>query len=252
MIHYMLKIKNFDLKEKMEEDYYKRLISLDIYSVLRELSKLSFNSDFCKNMAMIIHILKLRYRDINLALGAHDKESWCVETEKEIEYFIRLNKNIKRKLGEGSFASAYLGSDGFVYKLNTKPKEYDSWLDYAYYSTDVDNQFFPKIYEIKTFKNTYCVKVEKLQPIKYEEYNNEYLELKDAFKKDDLNSIIKILSSNESDIPKIKEWYSISSKIKQETGAIWDIRFDNFLKRNEQLVINDPLAFGVSSNLNFK
>lgn len=233
-------------------DYFKYISELDIYSVLRELSRVRMDSSFCKKIAILIGHLKERYKEINYALGVYDKENWCIETEKEIEYFIRMNKSIKTKLGEGSFSSAYLGYDGYVYKINIKPKGYDSWLDYAFHAMNNDNDFFPNIYEIKTFKDAYCIKAERLQSIKYEDYDIKYCSLKEAFKKEDLNLIIKILSSNDNDVDKIEEWYSISSKIRQETGAIWDIRFDNFLKRNDQLVINDPLAFGASSNLNFK
>lgn len=231
-----------------ETDYFKYINNLDIYSVLRELSRVPAGELFCKKVAVLISVLKTRYREINYALGVYDKENWCVETEKEIEYFLRMNKSIKTKLGEGTFSSAYLGYDDYVYKINTKPKDYDSWLDYASHCISLDNEFFPKIYEIKTFRNAYCVKVERLRAIKYEDYDKFY-GLKEAFKDEDLKSIVTILSLTDMDIEKIKEWYSISSKIKQETGAIWDIRVENFLKRDKQLVINDPLAFGISSNL---
>lgn len=243
---------NGNFKTMNESDYFRSISRLDIYSVLRELSRVNLDSFFCKKISILVGHLKERYKEINYALGVYDKENWCLETGKEIEYFLRMNKNIKTKLGEGSFSSAYLGYDGYVYKVNIKPKGYDSWLDYAYHAMNNDNEFFPKIYEIKTFKDTYCIKAERLQLIKYEDYDNKYSLLKDAFEKDDLGLIVKILSSSDNEVDKLNEWYSVTSKIKQETGAIWDIRFDNFLKRNEQLVINDPLAFGVSSNLNFK
>lgn len=222
--------------------------NLEIFQLLRALSTTPFDDKFCQTMAVAISVLKDRYREINETIHIEMPDYWSSSTEDEIDSFIRLNKGIKRNMGHGSFAYAYEGIDGFVYKMNIREPKYDSFIDYAHISLNEHNFLMPKVEDIKVHDFSYCCKIEKLKEIKIEDFNAHWLPLSNSLKRKNINDFCNIVLTK-NDLPKEQavQWAEKVFEIQEQTKANIDIRSDNILSRNGQWVLNDPLAFGQSS-----
>lgn len=219
------------------------------YKLLRQLSSIPLDDNTCLKFASTIEELSSYYGQINDYLKIDHSNEWNSFIEEEIDNFLVINPSFRKKLGQGTFASAFLGVDGFVYKMNAKNRAYDPWLEYAITAKQFPNKLMPKIYEIKISGNTYCAKVEKLKPLSKPLFQERYIHLEELIKSKDINSIVEILKSDELNEHEIKQWCEFFFKLAEDTGSQIDIREDNLLVRGNQLVINDPLAFGYSSQL---
>ena len=205
---------------------------------LKMLSEIEVDEYFTLNVAQIIESLKYSL------LGADDEE-WDEAYDKILDELMD-NPGIERLLGSGSFSSAFLGYDGFVYKANIVARKFDPWLAYAEACYEHQgNPFLPEIYQIDHVGKTYCAKMERLDhkissiclselesgilrsPIEcWDGVDGSYLRGCSNDHKIELSEIIKGIYTS-------------------SPGVSLDIHDENIMFRsNGQVVITDPLAFG--------
>lgn len=155
-----------------------------------------------------------------------------------------------RMLGNGYFSTALLGPDGYVYKVNCNNASLDSWVGYAVNCIEKPNPHTPRVYKIEISGNSYCAKMELLNPVSeisgfdwYERCGSYKFE---GFESDCLESVMHSFDAREFDAFNLMK---LVSKTKKDTQGRFDIHSDNIMLRmhtdgSHTIVLTDPLSFG--------
>lgn len=202
--------------------------------ILKRVENLSFDDQFTNNIALL--------------LSAY-REKLSIDTSKNALALFRMsflkNEGIEKRLGFGNYAYTYLGIDGFVYKMNVTEEDADSWVHYAKESLKNSNPFFPIIYEIKIYDDSYCCKMERLEKIKTTIKDDKFF-----FNLDELIYSGKVKKAVEHlntvttvDYKTFQKWSrKIHKIISKEKNIYLDIHSENIMQRGEQWVITDPVS----------
>jgi hypothetical protein len=203
--------------------------------ILEVVSVLPVDSDFPKNICMLVHFYK--------ALITHNGSE--VRALAKFDKTLQKNRGITKKLGSGAFAIVYEGHDGFAYKISLTDMGDDAWLVYAKAAKRTKNPLFPVILNLFTFEGEYCCKMEKLEKIKKTKTTGNFFgqlskhfydgKVKEAF--EHLNTFSTIEYND------YKKWSKkIDNILDENYGAELDLHSGNVMFRGNQLVITDPVA----------
>lgn len=151
-------------------------------------------------------------------------------------------------LGNGHFSTAYQGPDGFVYKVNANHNGSDAWFVYAVNIKCSDLMWcVPRIDKIAHKGNTYCVTMERLEPMTRTEFL-PYDGLQAAIRDCEFNTVAGLLDISRFDAAKL---IKLVNTTRGEAGGNcrFDIHHENIMFRvdasgRKRPVLTDPLAYG--------
>jgi hypothetical protein len=224
------------------------MMNQPIRELFKILASTPINEDFCQTMAMAVHCLKARQDEFLPSEACGDESEYTLG--KILNAHIMDNKDIKRRLGAGSFSTAYLGKDGFVYKMNINDTKYDSFLEYARLCLNTKNPLMPVVFELEVFDTDYCCKTEKLEKVELGFFYRYWKNLESLLRNEKIDKFVETVQrkNNVSEIV-IREWVSKIMEIKKNTGSKIDLMPNNIMARGDFWVLNDPVAFGKPSVL---
>lgn len=222
------------------------MMAQPIRELFKILASTSLNEDFCQTMAMAVHCLKARQDEFLPSEACGDETEYTLG--ETLNAYIMENKDIKKRLGAGSFSTAYLGKDGFVYKMNINDTKYDSFQEYARVCMKTKNPLMPVVFELAEYGDDYCCKTEKLEKVELGFFLRYWKNLESLLRNEKIEKFIETVQrKNNINESIIREWVSSILEIKKNTGSKIDLMPNNIMARGDFWVLNDPVAFGKSS-----
>lgn len=219
--------------------------------LLSLLKTIPYNSHYGLTVAAIVADLKVAWR-------AHDKnpehKSWdCYDEGAIVSRAISENKAVRKRLGSGAFGSAFLMKDDRVLKINTGKSSYDSWYSWARecHKNGGANPLMPRIYELNNYGSTYAAFMEKLEGWTRAKMKSDtfchlegYIMENPKFIHDKLMTEA-VMEPNATFDHVVEVSEAIKGIVQSVFKSRIDIHSDNAMFRGKQLVITDPLAYGV-------
>lgn len=225
--------KESNRKRKLKTAKFKKIYEQLANDILRDLNKPGV--DVAKRIAWFFS--EVRYYGNG---RMHTAVQLCTERLKEQGFSY---------LGEGCWSNAYLGPDGWVYKVNCNSDSLDGWFAYAVnVKLNGSSKNFPKIDKIARMGTTYCAKIERLEPLTQDEqteFRDRNAGKMQAFRDSHLSTIKKEFGCNGDDAINL---FEVVRDTHSEINGTYDIHPGNVMWRVENdvrtLVLTDPLCGG--------